>query len=43
MGWVLPIIIILIVWLVLGTVLNTALNKTFIPLGEPYWKQDENK
>jgi len=35
-GWVLPIIIILIIWLCLGIVLNSVFNKTVVPLGKPY-------
>lgn len=38
MSWVLPIIIILIIWLALGSVINTAINKELIPLGRPYWR-----
>lgn len=37
-GWVLPIIIVLIIWLCFGIVLNSVFNKTVVPLGKPYYK-----
>ncbi len=35
-GWVLPLVVVTIIWSVLGTVLNSVFGKTIIPLGKPY-------